>query len=46
MAFAGRWLPDDERDWLVNELQTELQAKREFEITRYASVSVPSRFYC
>ena len=24
----ARWLPDDERDWLVNELQTELQAKK------------------
>ncbi len=26
-AQAG-WLPQDERDWLVNELQTELQAKK------------------
>jgi MFS transporter, ACS family, tartrate transporter len=26
-AQAG-WLPPDERDWLVNELQTELQAKK------------------
>jgi MFS transporter, ACS family, tartrate transporter len=24
----ARWLPQDERDWLVNELQAELQAKR------------------
>jgi ACS family tartrate transporter-like MFS transporter len=24
----ARWLPQDERDWLVNELQTELQAKK------------------
>ena len=24
----ARWLPDDERDWLINELQTELQAKK------------------
>ena len=24
----ARWLPDDERDWLVDELQTELQAKK------------------
>jgi sugar phosphate permease len=24
----ARWLPDDERDWLVRELQTELQAKK------------------
>ena len=24
----ARWLPEDERDWLVNELQTELQAKK------------------
>ncbi len=26
----ARWLPDDERSWLVNELQTELQAKKRF----------------
>ncbi len=26
----ARWLPDDERDWLVNELQTELEAKKRF----------------
>ena len=26
--WQARWLPDDERDWLVNELQTELQAKK------------------
>jgi ACS family tartrate transporter-like MFS transporter len=25
----ARWLPQDERDWLVNELQVELQAKKE-----------------
>jgi ACS family tartrate transporter-like MFS transporter len=25
----ARWLPQDERDWLVNELRTELQAKKE-----------------
>jgi MFS transporter, ACS family, tartrate transporter len=25
----ARWLADDERDWLVRELQTELQAKKE-----------------
>ena len=24
----ARWLPQDERDWLVNELQAELQAKK------------------
>jgi ACS family tartrate transporter-like MFS transporter len=24
----ARWLPDDERDWLVNELQVELEAKK------------------
>src|SRR6266496_1204369 len=24
----ARWLPDDERDWLVSELQAELQAKK------------------
>ena len=24
----ARWLPDDERDWLVNELQAELEAKK------------------
>jgi len=24
----ARWLPDDERDWLVNELQSELEAKK------------------
>ena len=24
----ARWLPDDERGWLVNELQTEIQAKK------------------
>jgi len=24
----ARWLPDEERDWLVRELQTELQAKK------------------
>src|SRR6266481_10218774 len=24
----ARWLPDDERDWLINELQAELQAKK------------------
>ncbi len=24
----ARWLPQDERDWLVNELQEELQAKK------------------
>jgi MFS transporter, ACS family, tartrate transporter len=24
----ARWLPQDERDWLVNELQTELQSKK------------------
>ena len=24
----ARWLPDDERDWLVNELQGELEAKK------------------
>jgi ACS family tartrate transporter-like MFS transporter len=26
----ARWLADDERSWLVNELQTELQAKKRF----------------
>src|SRR6266481_3530894 len=33
----ARWLPDDERDWLVNELETELQAKkriRDYTITQ------------
>jgi ACS family tartrate transporter-like MFS transporter len=33
----ARWLPDDERDWLVNELQMELQAKkkiRDYTITQ------------
>jgi len=33
----ARWLPDDERDWLINELQTELQAKkriRDYTITQ------------
>jgi MFS transporter, ACS family, tartrate transporter len=33
----ARWLPDDERDWLVNKLQTELQAKkriRDYTITQ------------
>ena len=24
----ARWLPDDERDWLISELQSELQAKK------------------
>src|SRR6266481_2434883 len=26
--WQARWLPDDERDWLANELQMELQAKK------------------
>src|ERR1700752_4271516 len=26
--WQARWLPDDERKWLANELQTELQAKK------------------
>jgi len=26
--WQARWLPDDERNWLANELQTELQAKK------------------
>jgi len=26
----ARWLPPDERDWLVNELQAELEAKKRF----------------
>jgi MFS transporter, ACS family, tartrate transporter len=33
----ARWLPDNERDWLINELQTELQAKkriRDYTITQ------------
>lgn len=33
----ARWLPPEERDWLVNELQTELQAKkrmRDYTITQ------------
>jgi ACS family tartrate transporter-like MFS transporter len=33
----ARWLPDDERGWLINELQTELEAKkriREYTITQ------------
>jgi MFS transporter, ACS family, tartrate transporter len=33
----ARWLPDEERDWLVNELQMELQAKkriRDYTITQ------------
>ena len=33
----ARWLPDDERGWLINELQTELQARkriREYTITQ------------
>src|SRR5437899_8835977 len=28
----ARWLPLDERNWLVNELQSELQAKRKIRI--------------
>ena len=30
----ARWLPAEEREWLVNELQAELQAKRRSELTQ------------
>ena len=43
--LQARWLPDNERDWLIGELQAELQAKkrlRDYTITHSLTVA----FYC
>jgi len=41
----ARWLPQDEQEWLMNELRAELQAKKGFVTTRSCKHSATGEFF-